>query len=120
MAATPQYGTMTFMGVLSKQTYTKDVYLSDVAGRQINFDSGDGASANSGTSWRPPEPVVLRDFSINTGMADTVGIVMTANGVLQGTGSFLRYANQLNTLNNRPALNIPFQVGVDVGAIQKA
>lgn len=117
MAATPQSGSMIFMG-RSGRMYSKDVYVSDVAAALINMDSGAGASATSEKFWTPPEPVLLNDFSLVTGTADTTKLQVTRNGV--PTGDILRYAIHLTTLNNRPRLNIPFIPGDKVGALQLA
>jgi hypothetical protein len=118
MAATPQYGSMTFIGLRTKRTYTKDIYLSDVAGALINFDGGSGAGASSPDSWTPREPVVLLDYAQVTGTADTTKIQITRDGV--PTGDILRYVPHLTTLNNRPKLRVPFGANAVIGAIQLA
>lgn len=118
MVAAPQMATMTFIGRQTGQTYSKDVYLSDVVAGLVNWDSGAGASANSETFWTPPEAVVMRDFSILTGMTDTTAMQITKNGV--PSGNILRYANYLNTLNSRPPMMIAFPAGTKIGLIQIA
>ena len=118
MVAAPQLSTMLFVGLTSGMHYSKDVYLSDVVNGLVNFSSGGAASATSETFWTPPEPVRLVDFSILTGMTDTTVIQMTRDSV--PTGDLVRYANQLNTLNSRPILNIAFGAGQRVAAIQLA
>lgn len=118
MAATPQYGTFSFQGLASGKTYTKDAYVSDVANARINLDDGAGASSTSENYWRVPEPVVLRDFSIVTGTADTTKLQMTRNGV--PTGDILRYSIHLTTLAFRPNIMIGFAMGDDFSAIQLA
>lgn len=118
MVAAPQFGQMNFLGIQTKQTYAKDVYFSDVVAGLINFDSGGGASASSETFWTPPEAVVLRDVSIHTGLTDTTKIQIVRNGV--PTGDIMRYIIQLDTLANRPKLNIPFGAGVKIASIQMA
>lgn len=110
-----QFGLMVFVGLSSGRTYCKDVYFSDVAGAPINWDSGNGASTSSDTHWTPPEPVVLRDFSIHTGMTQ-VNARISENGV--PTGDTLRYEIHLDTLANRPMLNIPFGPGSKVAVTQ--
>jgi len=116
--ATPQYAVMQFLGLMSGKTYSKDVYVSDVAESRINFDSGSGASATSENFWRPPEPVLLTDYSQVTGTADTTKLQVTKNGI--PTGDFLRYTVHLTSLNNRPRLAIGFPAGSEISAIQKA
>lgn len=118
MSATPKYGTLFYLGVQTGRTYAIDTYVSDVVGGAVTFDSGSGASATSDTFWIAPENVVLKDFSIATGLADTTKISINANGVQ--TGNRLRYANHLNTLNNRPQLGIPFRAGTKIAASQEA
>jgi hypothetical protein len=115
MAATN--GTMSFMGLATRQTYTKDIYLSDTAGGLINWDAGTGAAAATPTSWRVPEPMVLRDLAVVTGAAQTK-IQITRNGV--PTGDMLRQTLHLNTLANRPVLNVAFNRGDEIAGIQLA
>lgn len=118
MAATPQYGTMIFRGMKSGLTYSKDIYLSDVANALINWDGGAGASATSPTNWTPPEAVVLVDYSQVTGTADTTKLQMTRDGV--STGDMFRYTIHLTSLNNRPKLRTVFGARQQISAIQRA
>lgn len=118
MAAAPKSGTLSFIGVQTKRTYTIDIYISDVVAGNINFDSGAGASAASDLFWNAPENLVLKDLSIPTGLTDTIKINIVANNV--STGNRLRYANFLNTLAFRPVLNIPFRAGTKISAVQEA
>jgi len=113
--AAAQHGLMLFVGLQTGQTYAKDVYISDAAGALINWDSGAGAGSTSETFWTPPEAVVLRDFSIHTGMTQ-LSARLARNGV--PTGDTLRYAIHLDTLANRPTLNIPFAAGDKVQVTQ--
>lgn len=116
--ATPQYGSMTFVGQ-SGRTYTKDVYLSDVAGALVRFDSGGaGAGAATPDNWRCPEPCTLMDFAIVTGTADTTKIQIIRDSI--PTGSILRYVPHLTTNALRPGLRVPFGAGQVVTAIQLA
>ena len=117
MAATPQYGTMTFRGLRTGRTYVKDIYLSDVNAALINFDGGAGAGSTSPTDWIPPEPCVLSDYSQVTGTADTTKLQLTRNSI--PTGDMLRYAIHLTTLANRPSLMIGYGRGTKVAAIQR-
>lgn len=117
LAATPQFGTMTFIGA-SRRSYSKDVYVSDVNAAQVNWDSGNGASATSDQEWRAPEPVTLVDFAIITGTADTEKLLVTRNGV--PTGDALRYTLHLVTIALRPRMNIPFGMGEKISAIQSS
>lgn len=117
--ATPESGTMTFVGLISRRTYVKDVYISDVANALINFDGGTGgAGATTPTHWRPREPVILRDFAIVTGTADTTKIEMVRDSAR--TGDVLRYVPHLTTNALRPPLSIGFRAGQDIQAVQLA
>lgn len=118
MAATPQYGTMLFRGRSSGQLYPIDVYISDVAAAAVRFDGGAGAGAASETFVTFSEPVILEDFAIITGTADTEKIRLTAGG--KPLQHVLRYSIHLNTLNNRPKLNIPFLMNTRISGLQVA
>jgi len=118
MAATPQYATFVFRGMISAKTYIKDAYFSDVNSAMINWDAGAGANASSPQDWTPPEPVILQDAAIVTGTVDTTKLQLCRNG--SPTGDFLRYAMHLTTLNNRPLLTISFLKGDRIQGIQKA
>jgi hypothetical protein len=118
MAAAPRSGTMFFRGTQTGRTYAVDVYVSDVVGGAVTFDSGAGASATSDTFYIAPENIILNDFSIASGLTDTAKISINANGVQ--TGNRLRYANHLNSLNNRPLLGVPFRAGSKIACSQEA
>jgi hypothetical protein len=115
MAATN--GTMIFVGARSRKTYVVDVYLSDTVNTAINWDDGGGASATTPTEWIPPEPVLLIDWSVVTGAAQTKLQITRAN---RPTGDHLRHTLHLNTLAFRPRLTIGFPAGQPIRAIQRA
>jgi len=117
MVAAPQYATAIFRGK-SGTHYSVDIYLSDVANAQANFDSGSGSGTGSETFWTAPENCTLVDFAINTGMTDTTAGRLTANG--RPLQSVIRWANHLNSLNSRPLLNTGFLSATRVGIIQLA
>lgn len=106
MAATPKYGVATFVGRVSKQTYNKDFYVSDVAGEFIKWDGGQGASSSSPDMVTFAEPVTLIDWAIATGTADTTKTTVSANGAL--LGQIIRYATRLDSLATRTLMNIRF------------
>lgn len=118
MVATPQFGSIMFIGN-SGQTYNKDIYINDVDEAVVRFDQGGGgASATSAEYWTAPEPVLMRDLAVITGTVDTEKLRVSRNDV--PTGHFLRYTLHLNTLSNRPPLNIPFDAGDQVKLIQSS
>jgi len=116
MSATPQNGTLTFIGK-SGRIYNVDIYISDVAGSQATFNASGSAGASSLAYWRSPEDVSLIDYAMVTGTADTKGIVLSQDGATRN-GAVLRYANFLNSLNKRTAVNVNFPAGALIGAIQ--
>jgi len=118
MVAAPQYAVFKFMGARSGRSYSVDAYLSDVVGALVRFDAGDGASATSPDFWIAPEPVILTDFAIVTGMTDTTKIQMTRNG--QPTMDHLRFAMHVQTLAARPSLSTGVAPGVALRIIQRA
>lgn len=118
MVAAPQYGTYIFQGMRSSRIYNVDAYHSDVADALVNFDGGAGASATSPTSWTAPEPVVLIDQSIVTGMTDTTKVQILRNN--QPVGDFLRYTQHLTTSAFRSPTRVGFAQGTEFRAIQKA
>jgi hypothetical protein len=116
MVATPQYGQMIFLGAKTKQTYPVDIYVSDVNAALVRFDNGAGASATSETFITFNEPVVLKDYSMVTGTADTEKLRLLANNT--PTNMVLRYVPHLTTNSNRPPLNIGFGQGTRISAFQ--
>lgn len=115
--ATPKPGTMTFTGASGK-TYSVELYLSDVDGALINWDGGAGAGTASPDFWTPPENVILTDYAMVTGTADTEKIRITVNG--RPTQHILRYETFLTSLQSRPRLQIGFRQGARIAAIQVA
>ena len=116
MVAAPQYATASFVGA-SGRVYTIDVYASDVANAAVNWSPSGAAGTGTLTYWQCPEDCTLFEFSINTGMTDTKGLIFTEGGAVKA-GTAIRYANQLNTLNNRPRLTIKFGASALIGANQ--
>lgn len=117
MVAAPQYATM----ILTSKDGTQinvDVYCSDVANALVNFDSGAGSGSASETFYKSPITGFITDFAIKTGMTDTTAGRITVNN--GPTKSVIRWANQLNSLNQRPKIMIPISVGENIGIIQLA
>lgn len=117
MVAAPQFATM-LIRHLNGKSESIDVWLSDVDGGALNFDSGAGAGVNSEKFYTFPVPVVIEDFSIAAGMTDTTAMRWAGSG--RPTSNILRFANHLNTLSKRPKLNIPVKPGSRISAIQQA
>ena len=110
------YGSATFVGTETGTTYTKDMYISDVANANVNFDSGAGASSSSPTEIWFDEPVLLKDIAVDSGAATAVGLRLIANG--NPTGQVFRFDNHLFTNNNRPKLAVGFRAGSRIGFLQ--
>lgn len=118
MAPAPQYGMMTFMR-RNGETFSLDIYHSDVANAQANFDSGSGAGTASLTYWKVLADCVLIDYALTTGMTDTKAIVLTVDGATL-PAMRLRFVPFVNTSNARPKLAVPLRAGTNLGAIQVA
>lgn len=118
MAATPQYGTMTFRGLRSGKIIPVDFYLSDVAAAYGNWDGGAGAGSSSPDSYTPTEPVILVDFAIVTGTQDTTKIQLLRGNI--PTGAFLRYTQHLTTSAYRSPVKLGFPAGIEIRALQYA
>lgn len=117
MVAAPRYGTATFQGLKTGKIYSVDIYISDVVAAPVTWDSGSGAGSTTLTFWKAPEPVILTDLSIASGLTDTTTIFPTADGG-QIPGVRFRHANFLNSLAFRPRLNLGFKEGTNVGMTQ--
>jgi len=107
-------GTLYAVGKSGRQ-YVVDIYQPDAAATLMTFNPSGAAVAASLAYWRAPEDVFIRDFSIATGTA-CVGATFNSSGALIN-GATIRYANHLNTLNNRPPLNIGIRQGELLGAV---
>jgi len=90
------------------------LYIADVVGTAVKFDSGSGAGTGSLPFWKVPEQCVLRDLAITTGPTVMTTLVMTADGA-NIPGQRLPIAAYLNTLANRPPLTIGFKQGTNFG-----
>ena len=115
MAATPKNGTMIFRGLKSGQAYVRGFYNPDVAGSAVRFDGGAGAGAATPDFVTFNEDVVLVDVAVVTGIVDTTQIRLTANSA--PTVQLLRWSTHLESLNNRPILNIGIGNGTRFSAI---
>src|SRR4030042_857939 len=114
MAATPKTGTLHFLGLNSKTTYSKPFYDADVAGTYCRIDNGSGTpGATGGENFCAfPEPVQLYDVSVVTGIVDTANLRVMAD--YNPTAYIINWASHVNTLSNRPVLNIRFKPGTRI------
>jgi hypothetical protein len=92
-------------------TYTKDIYVGDSNGTQVNWDAGQGAASTSPLYWIPPEDVTMKDL-IMAAAPTITRMQVTRNGV--PTGDMLRVAAHTQAITFRPMLNIPIRAGSQV------
>lgn len=105
-----------YMTGASGKRYAVDVYLPDAVGGIVLFNPTGSASSTSPNYLRLEEDVTVTDVSVITGTT-AVGAAFTVNGA-QFAGNSLRYANHLNTLNNRPFVGWKIRAGALIGAVQ--
>jgi hypothetical protein len=116
MGATPKGFTAYFRGLSTGILYAKACYNPDVSLGLCRIDNGGGqpASGTTGTdSVFFSENVALEDLSCVTGIVDTGSLRIIAN--YNPTPHVILVASHLNTLNNRPRLNILFAAGTRIG-----
>ena len=114
MAATPKTGSLHFRGLKTGTTYARPVYNADVAGTLCRIGIG-GATpgATGGQDYCVfDEPVQLYDCAFVTGIADTANLLVLAN--FNPTPYSINWASYVNTLANRPPLNIQFKAGTRI------
>jgi len=112
------YGVLIAKGVRTGKTYSVDMYFSDTANENVKFDSGAGASASSPEFKTFPEPVVIEDIAVQSGATNTSKMRLVVNGTPQP--DVFRYSVHLETLNNRPRLNIGIKEGSMLSFLQLA
>lgn len=105
-------GSMIILG-RSGKTYVCDFQSADATGTQWTFNLNGAAAATSPTQLRIPEDGVITDVSIATGTTCVGGVFSQDNATI--IGGAIRYANHLNTLNQRPSLRIPLKGGSFLG-----
>jgi len=113
---TPTKCIFTFLGLVSKLTYSIEGYIADVASGNVRFDSGSGASATSDTFWTPPEPVQLRDIAVKTGPTVTFKLRLVVNGV--NMPGLFRYEMHLSTNPYRPPISLGIPAGGRFAAVE--
>lgn len=113
--ATPAYGTIL---LVSPKGVTRaiDMYLSDVANAQANFDEGQGATTTSATKFPIPFSGYLKDISLENDIVDCEALQLTVNGA--PSGDFFRSVNHLSTAE-RMKFAIPVLAGQEIGIIQR-
>ena len=113
-----QVGSMTLLGINSKRTYIVDFYAPDAAATLLTFNPTGAAGAASPSTYRVPEDVLIRDFSIAASPTAT-NVALNINGSVI-VGGVIRWANVLNTLPFRVPINIPVRAGDFIGGVQAA
>lgn len=116
MAATAKGGTAIFQGLSTGTTYMKAFLNTDVSLALVRWDAGGGqpTTATTGSDFVTfDEPVSLVDLSLVTGVVDTGSLRVVANNV--PSGHVFLVASHLNTLNNRPRINIGFKANTRIG-----
>jgi hypothetical protein len=120
MAATPKTGSIHFVGLKTGTTYARPIYNADVAGTLCRVGIG-GATpgATGGQDYCVfDEPVKLYDCALVTGIVDTANLLVLAN--FNPTNYSINWASYVNTLANRPPLNIMFKAGTRISLQQVA
>jgi len=112
------YGVLIAKGVRTGKTYSVDMYFSDTANDDVKFDAGAGASATSPNFKVFPEPVIIEDIAVQSGATNTSKMRLVVNGTPQP--DVFRYSVHLETLNNRPRLNIGIKEGSMLSFLQLA
>lgn len=107
-----------FKGLSSGTTYTKPIYNADVSGTLCRIDNGAGTpGATGGADFCVfSEPVQLFDASFVTGIVDTANLRVLAD--YNPTAYVINWANHVNSLATRPALDIRFKAGTRISLQQ--
>lgn len=113
---TPKNATFTFLGLQSGIVYPIEAYISDVAGANVTFDGGAGATATAPAFWTAPEPVQLRDYSQVSGPTVVFKLRLAVNGI--NFPGLLRFENHLSTSPSRSPLSMAIPAGGLLTAIQ--
>lgn len=106
---TPIQGSVQFVGLRTRQSYSKNIYCADAVNLLVHWDAGQGASATSPEYWIAPEPVMLTDISLVTGMTVTMKVALGRNGIL--TGDMFEKTIHVSTIAQRPRLMLVFNQG---------
>lgn len=113
-----QNGSLTLLGLRTARTYVIDVYLPDAAGTIATFSPTGPAASTSPSSFRVPEDVMIKDFSVAASPTATNGTISINGSVV--SGGVIRYANCINSLPFRIPLNVPVRSGDFIGITQAA
>ena len=111
-----QNGTLVVKSLKTGLVRNVDVYASDVTAAPCTFGTGGAAVAGSPNFCTFPEDVIVVDFSIVTGL--TVSVAGNLRLDDAPTPSTIRFANYLNTLPFRPAINLLVRAGQRFGIQQ--
>lgn len=105
-----QVGQLSVLGLQTGRTYQLSIYGPDATGSKFGISGTTIAGSTSDTQWFAPEGCVIKDFAIHTGQTSTATVVLI-NGSPYQYGAVLTNAVFLDSLNNRPKLNVPLAAG---------
>ena len=118
--AAAKTGAIHFIGLQSGLTYSKPIYSADVVGTLCRIDNGSGTpGATGGADFCVfSEPVQLFDMSLVTGVTDALNLRVMAD--YAPTAHTILWSSMVDTLANRPKLNIRFKAGTRISLQQIA
>jgi len=104
-------GTATFVKD-SGETFSVNFYIADVVGTDVKWNLSGLAAAANQAFINAPRNMVLRDLAIKTGPTVMFSLILKRDDV--PTGNVIAISQFLDTLNNRPVLNIPYRAGTKI------
>ena len=107
--------TMLFKGN-SGRVYSIDLQVPDAVATKVTFNGSGLAAATSSAYWSVPEDGFVMDISA-AGAPTAVGAIFILDEN-QYSNQTIRWANQSNALNERPAHMTPVRKGVQLGLLQ--
>jgi len=105
------------MGLNTKRNYSASIYISDVIGASVLFNSNGVAGSTSNNYMQITEPVVITDVSILTGPTVATGFKFQSGGVDIPQSATL-IATNLTTIQTRNFPRIGFNALSQIGAVQ--
>lgn len=118
MAAAAKSGVIFFKGLQSGTTYQKAIHNTDLINVLVRWDNGSGtpAAATGSDFCTFSEPVQLYDAALVTGITDEKNMRVMAD--YSPTPYTINWDAYVNTLANRPIMNIPFKAGTRISLMQ--